>query len=84
MSKSRNKGKNNPMYGMRREKCPSWKGGRVERAGGPVRIFIPEHKYADIKGYVYEHRLVMEEKIKRFLKPWEIVHHIDKDCSKIN
>lgn len=38
-------------------------------------IYTPFHPYADIHGYVPEHRLVMEKYIKRFLNPEEIVHH---------
>lgn len=81
MSKSRNKGKDNPMYGKTGEKCPGFKGGRVIRWDGSVRILMPAHKYADSQNYVYEHRLIMEKKIRRFLKPDEIVHHIDEDRS---
>ncbi len=33
------------------------------------------HPEANSRGYVYEHRLVAEEKIGRRLKKGEIVHH---------
>lgn len=51
-----------------------WRGGRMVRDG---YIFIrkPEHPYATSNGYVREHRLVMESKIGRYLKPKEVVHH---------
>ena len=72
------RGKNHPMYGKRREKAPNWKGGRTIGKDG-VRIYMPEHPYADNKGYVLEHRLVAEKILGRYLKPFpeEVVHHIN-------
>lgn len=57
---------------------PAWAGGKHLQAGYYV-VWIPDHPYADCKGYVYEHRLVMEQIIGRFLRPEEVVHHIDKN-----
>ena len=36
------------------------------------------HPYKNKRGYILEHRLVIEEQIKRFLKPEEACHHINK------
>lgn len=59
---------------------PMWGGGRME-SGGYIYIYSPDHPRAiggkSLKLYVAEHRLVMEEKLGRYLKPGEIVHHID-------
>lgn len=44
---------------------------------GRIRILAKEHPNTDVKGYVYEHRLIMEKHINRYLKPEEEVHHID-------
>lgn len=55
-------------------KHPNWKGGRV-MTEGYVRIYIPNHPFCGKKGYVLEHRLIMEKKLGRYLKSFEIVHH---------
>lgn len=59
------------------EKAYNWKGGRVKQSGGYIKIQCLGHPYADSKGYILEHRLVMEKKLGRYLLPWERVHHID-------
>ena len=37
----------------------------------------PGHPLADVRGYVYEHRLVASEKVGRPLRRGEVVHHIN-------
>ena len=56
---------------------PLWKGGRKYSTDGYVQIFSPLHPAAKTRPYVFEHRIVMEEKLGRFLKQIERVHHID-------
>lgn len=46
---------------------------------GYVLVWKPRHHLADIRGYVYEHRLIAEEKIGRELKKGELIHHIDEN-----
>lgn len=59
---------------LKKEKSVNWKGGRRLAASGYIMIFKPEHPYS-CYGYVREHRLVMEKKLKRYLKTNEIIHH---------
>ena len=56
---------------------PNWKGGKRIHNLGYVLVYKPDHPFANYKGLVYEHRLVMEKKLGRFLKPEEVIHHIN-------
>jgi hypothetical protein len=58
---------------------PNWKGGRTVDPRGYVLIKKPEHHAADVRGYVYEHRLVAEAKLGRPLARGEVVHHVNED-----
>jgi len=64
---------------------PKWKGGRRIYCGY-CAIYKPQHPYANKAGYVYEHRLVMEEKLGRYLFSEEKIHHINgiKDDNRID
>lgn len=54
--------------------------GEIITHNGYRMIKAPDgHPGADSKGYVREHRIVMERKIGRHLEPGEIVHHINHD-----
>lgn len=55
----------------------SWKGGITHNAEGYRLIKSKNHPFKNISGYVFEHRLVMEKHLGRFLKKSEIVHHLD-------
>ena len=59
------------------DKNPSWKGGRWKISLGYVVVHSPNHLFKNADGYVYEHRLVVEKCIGRYLKPSEDVHHIN-------
>lgn len=63
------------------EKNHNWKGGKFDRGEGYIKILSSEHPHRDTKGYVYEHRLVMEKHLGRYLAPEEVVHHINKNPS---
>jgi len=50
---------------------------KVERWAGYVGVYRPDHPRATKEGYVYEHVIVAERKMKRRLKPNEVVHHVN-------
>lgn len=60
---------------------PKWRGGKRPDGHGYIWVWSPDHPYKDNRGYVREHRLVMEKKIGRYLLPEEIVHHMDHNKS---
>lgn len=55
----------------------NWKGGRTVDRDGYVLIHKPDHP-CSCNGYVFEHRLVIEAHLGRFLAPNEIAHHINE------
>jgi hypothetical protein len=56
------------------DKHTGWKGGR-RLVGGYWYIYYPDHPFATKNKTVAEHRLVVEENLKRYLLPSEVVHH---------
>jgi uncharacterized protein (DUF1330 family) len=92
------KGVNNPFYNrshtletiekIRKKQKGSnnkgWKGGKTTRHGYIV-VKAYNHPQRDANNYIREHRLVMEKFLGRYLKPEEIVHHINgiKDDNRI-
>ena len=57
----------------------NWKGG-IYTTNGYIFEYAPDHPEAGAgKGYVLQHRLVVESQLGRRLKPDELVHHINED-----
>lgn len=48
---------------------------KLDKKIGCVRVYCPDHPKANTWGYVYEHRLIMEGVLGRFLEKDEHVHH---------
>ncbi len=57
------------------EKNPNWKGGKIIHRQGYILVYRPEHPSCKKTPYMLRSRLVMEQMIKRLLKPKEVVHH---------
>jgi hypothetical protein len=63
----------------RMQEQPMWKGGEKLMKGYTYRR-VPDHPNGTKHGnYVAVHRLVMEQKLGRYLLPTEVVDHIDGD-----
>ncbi len=66
---------------QRGEKHHNWKNGKSKKMNGYILLLKPKHPFANSNRYIMEHRYVMEQKIGRYLKPEEVVHHINGDIS---
>jgi len=65
------------------ENANGWLGGKHKASNGYIALKIPEnHPFicmAGKRGEIYEHRLIMAQKIGRQLTKFEHVHHLNKD-----
>lgn len=59
------------------EMSANYAGGKYIDDKGYVRVLRTDHP-KNIRGYAYEHRLVFEEYLGRYLEAWETVHHINE------
>jgi hypothetical protein len=52
---------------------------KTVKKGDYLYAKIPDHPNSHSKGYVLEHRAVVEKKLGRYLLEEEVVHHIDEN-----
>lgn len=67
--------------GSKGKKNGMWSGGRHVH-NGYIEVYAPDHPHKNKRNCVYEHQLVMEKHIGRYLEEGEVVHH--KDLCKTN
>lgn len=72
--------------GRRGPLAGNWKGGRHPTPAGYIRVYAPDHPRAkaNVSDYVFEHILVMEKKLGRYLKPGEVVDHYPDETKSNN
>lgn len=71
------KGENHPLYGILGQDAAHWKGGQHIDNKGYVWVYSPNHPFADDSNYVKRSRLVLEDKLGRYLNDGCDVHHIN-------
>ena len=67
------------------KKHHNWKGGKTKDYAGYIYIRKLTHPFVTKTGYIKRSRFVMEQYLGRYLKPTEIIHHINhiKDDDRI-
>ena len=66
------------LTGVYGKKHPRWKGGKYISKFGYVYIYKPEYA-TNPRGYIKEHRYLVEQKIGRRLREDEVIHHVNGD-----
>jgi hypothetical protein len=60
---------------LRAERYGNWKDGRTHHKAGYIMVHAPGHPRAISSSYVFEHIMVAEEILGRYLLAGESVHH---------
>ena len=60
------------------DKCAHWNGGVRTHGRGYIQIYTRNHPYSCVGNTVFEHRLIIEDYIGRYLTLKEVAHHINK------
>lgn len=58
---------------------PNWRGGKFKNYNGYILSYFINHPNPNHEkgNYVFEHRLVIEKHLGRYLDPKEVVHHVN-------
>ena len=54
-----------------------WNGGRFSHKQGYIYVSVDKHPRASKRGYVFEHILIVEKQLGRYLRKDETVHHLN-------
>jgi hypothetical protein len=61
-------------------KHPRWKEKHKDK-NGSIYVHAKNHPYCNKDNMIFEHRLIMEKYIGRYLQPEEVVHHENENTS---
>lgn len=66
-------------HSSRGENHPMWRGGKSISGEGYVYIYMPDHPQSGKRNCVFEHILVCEKVLGKYLPPGVVIHHVNED-----